>query len=96
METKTMETKTKPRFHITVTDLSTNETLVDQDTSAIIGAIDAVGGGTDEMVFTYCNGVELVSTLLGVKHAADITLKRAEPMTVALFKMMEDSVANEG
>ena len=58
------------KFHITITDNETGEVLVDQDTSAIIGALDN-DESTRNIAYTCCNTIDLAATAAGAKQAAN-------------------------
>lgn len=65
------------KFHITITDNETGETIVDQDTKAIIGAIDGSEDVTSAMGFTHCNVIELLATATAAKKTADKLLNKS-------------------
>lgn len=56
----------KEGFHITITDLTSGETIIDADSKAIIGGV-ACGEKIRSMGFTVCN----VTTLMNTLYAAD-------------------------
>jgi len=60
-----MKDETKKKFHITLTDNETGETLIDSDTSAIIGAFDLGEGNTGSLYALACNGLIKVCTIAG-------------------------------
>lgn len=74
------------RFHITITDKKTGETLVDIDTAAIVGAADE-GEGTRNMCFTHCGLVELMATATGALKAADKVTKELPASARAVVEM---------
>lgn len=57
------------KFHITIKNNETGEILVDDDTCAIIGALDR-GEGTGCLGFTVCGPVDLAATATGALKAA--------------------------
>ena len=60
----------KKGFHITITDLTSGETIIDADSKAIIGGV-ACGEKIRSMGFTACNATTLMNTL----YAADKVVK---------------------
>ncbi|MBE5760009.1 MAG: hypothetical protein E7332_08325, partial [Clostridiales bacterium] len=60
-----MKDETKKKFHITLTDNETGETLIDSDTSAIIGAFDLGEGNTGSLYALACNGLVAVFSAVG-------------------------------
>lgn len=60
----------KKGFHITITDLTSGETIIDTDSKAIIGGVDC-GEGIRTIGFTACNATTLINTL----YAADNVVK---------------------
>jgi hypothetical protein len=56
------------KFHITITNNKTAETVVNIDTSAIIGAVDD-GESTRVLCFTDCDGLSLAATCVGALEA---------------------------
>lgn len=65
------------KFHITITDNETGETIVDQDTKAIIGAFDSDEDSTAGMGFTHCNATELLATATGAKKVANKLMNKS-------------------
>ena len=62
---------TRPRFHITVTDHTTGETLVDTDTTVILGAIDKADEGTGHMTFIEADDADIAATYLGIERVLE-------------------------
>lgn len=61
------------KFHITITNNETAETLVDRDTSVIVGAMDE-GEGTRTVCFTCCGATELAAVLASVMQVANMKM----------------------
>ena len=56
------------KFHITIKNNETEETIIDIDTSAIIGSVDD-GESTRVLCFTDCDGLSLAATCVGALEA---------------------------
>lgn len=72
------------KFHITITDNETGETLKEADACAIIGACNE-DKHTASIVLSQCSTLDLLSTLRGVSAAIDTCLED-EPILRALYE----------
>lgn len=72
------------KFHITITDNETGETLKEADACAIIGACDE-GEHTACIVLSKCGPMDLLNTLRGASNAIDRCLED-EPILHALYE----------
>lgn len=63
------------KFHITITDNETGETLVNLDTCAIIGAMDEGDLGTSMIDYEECNSICLAATITGAQVVANRAMK---------------------
>ena len=80
------------KFHITITNNETGETLHDLDTKAIVGAI-LDDDGTFQIAFNKCN----VNDMLNVIDGAERTLKHIykKHPELALFKALTEKEESE-
>ena len=62
------------KFHITITDKETQETLVDVDTNAIIAGIDEPEG-TRGLCLTECSVINHAAILLALQDIIDKNIK---------------------
>ena len=58
------------KFHVIIKNLETDEILVDETTSAILGAMDH-GESTTSIVYTSCGVLEMTATAAGAYKAAN-------------------------
>lgn len=65
----------KKGFHITITDLTSGETIIDADSKAIIGGVDC-GERIRAMDFTACNATTLINTLYAADKAVKELIKK--------------------
>lgn len=86
-----MSDNKKPRFHLTIVDNETGDTLVDAHTAAIIGAHDAGDEGTACMTFLHCSTIELAAT---VAFARKVVKRVLDDSPVA--KALVDKAAAKG
>lgn len=63
------------RFHITITNNETRETLVDTDSGAIVAAIDE-GEGTRAVQFTHCDLPSHAAALISMQKTINKTIGR--------------------
>lgn len=80
------------RFHITITDNETGETIYDTDTTAIIGGFEN-GDKTNTLVFTDCDFVDIACTLTAAKQAINAITKegsRGRKLDKLTDKYMKD------
>lgn len=52
----------KEGFHITITDLTTGETLIDENSEAILGSI-ACDDGVHGISYTHCNALKIIKAV---------------------------------
>lgn len=65
----------KKGFHITITDLTTGDTIIDTDSKAIIGGV-ACGEKIRSMGFTACNATTLMNTLYAADKVVNELIKK--------------------
>ena len=58
----------KEKYSITIKDLETGETLVDDVTNAIIGSFNADEKGKAQMLFTSCDTIDLIELLVSAER----------------------------
>lgn len=73
------------KFHITITDNETGETLKEADACAILGAYRG-DEYTASIVLSQCRTLDLLSTLRGASAAIDRCLED-EPLLRALYEV---------
>lgn len=73
------------KFHITITDNETGETLKEADACAIIGACNE-DEHTASIVLSKCGTMDLLHTLRGASKAIDRCLED-EPLLRALYEV---------
>lgn len=65
------------KYHITITNNETGETLVDQDTGCIIGACDdRTTCGTRVVSYGACTKLECIATVVGALEAGERHLRK--------------------
>lgn len=85
----------RPRFHITVTDHTTGEIIVDTDTTAILGAVDKADEGTGHMIFLDADCVAIAATYLGVAEVLEDVGKKV-PITKIISALHKTKNENKG
>lgn len=72
----------KEGFHITVTDLTTGETLIDENSEAILGSI-ACDDGVHGISYTHCNALKIIKVVTVtekvVKSTKEKVIKKIPP-----------------
>lgn len=77
------------KFHITIKDNETGETLRDLDTKAIIGgALNEEGA--ESIIIASCNNIELAKTI----HAAEAGTKHVKSQKGLSFRLLLEAVAD--
>lgn len=79
-----MEEK-KMKFHITITDNETGETLKDRDACCIIGACN-VGEYTEGMALVHCSAPDLANAINGAEKSIN-HMKSEHPELELLLKI---------
>lgn len=76
----------KEGFHITITDLTTGETLIDENSEAILGSIvceDSVHG----ISYTHCNALKIIKAVTVtekiVKSTKEKVVKKVPPEIIS-------------
>lgn len=65
----------KKGYHITITNLTSGETIIDTDSKAIIGGVDC-GEEIRCMGFTACNATTLMNTLYAADKVVNELIKK--------------------
>lgn len=65
----------KKGYHITITNLTSGETIIDTDSKAIIGGVDC-GDKIRSMGFTVCNATTLMNTLYAADKVVNELIKK--------------------
>lgn len=65
----------KKGYHITITNLTSGETIIDADSKAIIGGV-ACGEEIRSMGFTACNATTLINTLYAADEVVNELIKK--------------------
>lgn len=72
----------KEGFHITVTDLTTGETLINENSEAILGSI-ACDDGVHGISYTHCNALKIIKVVTVtekvVKSTKEKVVKKIPP-----------------
>lgn len=72
----------KEGFHITITDLTTGETLIDENSEAILGSI-ACDDGVHGISYTHCNVLKIIKAVTVtekiVKSTKEKVVKKVPP-----------------
>lgn len=74
----------KEGFHITITDLTTGDTIIDADSKAIIGGV-ACGEKIRGMGFTACNATTLMNTLYAADKVVNELIKKEKKKILPEF-----------
>lgn len=90
----------KEGFHITITDLTTGETLIDENSEAILGSI-ACDDGVHGISYTQCNMLKIIKAVTVtekiVKSTKEKVVKKIPPelITDLLFGDDDDDEEEE-
>ena len=76
------------KYHITITNNATCETLADDDTDCIIGAY-AADDGAYAIGHTDCDGAVLLTTLQSAKTAIEHCTKDSPLLLLLLLEMLD-------
>lgn len=79
--------KTEKRYHITIKDNSTGESLVDIDSNAIIASYDE-DGTTHKTAATHCSPFDLACTIRAAEEVCE-DLREQKPEIDALMKLLD-------
>ncbi len=77
----------KEGFHITITDLTTGETLIDENSEAILGSI-ACDDGVHGISYTQCNALKIIK-------AVTVTEKIVKSTKEKVFKKIPPELISE-
>ena len=75
------------RFHITITDNQTGETMIDEDACAIVGGVTVSTGHSKTIGLTACGPFEIAEALVNAEEvvSALYAINPAEIMRVSAF-----------
>ena len=79
------------KFRITITDLETGETKIDEKTDCIIGAYNRNDGTVASLATVACKTLELIHVIHGVRTGIDELFKRDSKLKAlsGLLELME-------
>jgi hypothetical protein len=76
----------KEGFHITITDLTTGETLIDESSEAILGSI-VCDDGVHGISYTHCNALKIIKAVTVtekvVKSTKEKVVKKIPPELIS-------------
>lgn len=88
----------KEGFHITVTDLTTGETLIDENSEAILGSI-ACDDGVHGISYTHCNALKIIKVVTVtekvVKSTKEKVVKKVPPELISDLLFGDDDEEEE-
>lgn len=85
------------KFRITITDLETGETKIDEKTDCIIGAYNKNAGTVSALSFANCKTIDLACTIQGTQVAIKELFKERSKLKVlsGLLELMETHEVTE-
>ena len=88
----------KEGFHITVTDLTTGDTLIDENSEAILGSI-ACDDGVHGISYTHCNALKIIKVVTVtekvVKSTKEKVVKKIPPELITDLLFGDDDEEEE-
>lgn len=88
----------KEGFHITITDLTTGETLIDENSEAILGSI-ACDDGVHGISYTQCNALKIIKAVTVtekiVKATKEKVVKKIPPELISELLFGDDEEEEE-
>ena len=83
----------KKGFHITITDLTTGDTIIDADSKAILGSI-ACDDGVHGISYTHCNALKIIKVVTVtekvVKSTKEKVVKKIPPELISELLFGDD------
>lgn len=85
------------KFRITVTDLETGETKIDEKTNCIIGAYNRNDGTVASIATVTCKTLDLIHVIYGARTSIDALFKRDSKLKVlsGLLELIETHEVTE-